>query len=255
MIKSGQRFRAPALASNTPTIDGVVLVDKPAGPTSHDIVDQIRRHFRIAKVGHGGTLDPAATGLLVILVGKGTKLSNTFLGSDKAYEGTMKLGEDTNTYDAEGTVTETGDASAITEEAVKLAMKKFTGDIMQMPPMTSAVKVNGVPLYKSARKGIEVERKPRLIHIYEFTLKRFENPLAEFAVRCTKGTYVRSLCHDIGQDLHCCAHLKSLNRTKSGEFELKDAIKYDDMMNMHVDDFINILIPLRQFMSSGTLAK
>ncbi len=255
MIRSTQRFRSPAPPSNTGSLDGVILVDKPAGPTSHDIVDKIRHHFRLDKVGHGGTLDPAATGLLAILIGKGTKLSNTFLGSDKVYEGVMKLGEATNTFDAEGTITATGDASTVTEDALRQAIRKFTGDIMQLPPMVSAVKINGVPLYKSARKGIEIERKPRLVHVYEFALLRFENPNADIMIRCTKGTYIRSLCNDVGETLGCFAHLASLKRTCSGSFFLKDAIKFDDLMNMHVEDLHNVVIPLKRFSPSATMTQ
>jgi tRNA pseudouridine55 synthase len=183
------------------THDGILLVDKPSGPTSHDVVDVIRRRFGFDKVGHGGTLDPQATGLLLILIGKATKLSARFMGSDKVYEGTIRLGISTDSQDAQGQVIREADPSAITAEQVQAEMRKRIGDLLQTPPMVSAVKVGGVPLYKRARKGQVVEREARLIHVYEFRLDRFESPRGFFCLRCTKGTYVRTLCHEIGTRL------------------------------------------------------
>ncbi|MFH0879197.1 MAG: tRNA pseudouridine(55) synthase TruB, partial [Lentisphaerota bacterium] len=156
--------------------DGVLLVDKPSGPTSHDIVAQIRRHFSIKKVGHGGTLDPMATGLLVILTGRGTKLSESVMGFDKVYSGVMHLGITTDTQDVDGKVLEEKDASSITREMIQQEMSRRMGDQMQTPPMVSAIKMNGVPLYKLARKGQTVEREPRFIHIYRFSLLDFTPP-------------------------------------------------------------------------------
>src|SRR5215813_2115273 len=146
--------------------DGAMLVDKPAGPTSHDVVDAIRRHFRIKKVGHCGTLDPGATGLLIIVLGKGTKLSEKLMSDDKVYEGTIKFGETTDSYDADGELVSSLPVPEFTLDALNAAAVEFVGDQMQTPPMVSAVKKDGVPLYKLARKGIEIEREPRLIHIY-----------------------------------------------------------------------------------------
>ncbi len=220
---------APSLASLGPN-DGLLLVDKPSGPTSHDIVAQIRRHFRIPKVGHGGTLDPMATGLLVILLGKGTKISERVMGHDKTYEGTLRLGIETDSQDADGRVVAEKDASAIAAGQVVAQMKARLGDQMQMPPMVSAIKLNGVPLYKLARKGETVERTPKLIHVYRFELLEFAPPDVRFVVECTKGTYVRTLAHDIGQSLGVGAHLVQLRRTKIGRLDVANASTLDDLL-------------------------
>jgi tRNA pseudouridine55 synthase len=166
----------------------MLVVDKPQGPTSHDIVHAVRRTFQIEKVGHGGTLDPMATGVLILLLGRATKMSEQLIGADKEYEGTMRLGIATDSHDAEGKVVREADPSGVADAALREEMKKLTGDLWQMPPMVSAVKVNGRPLYKSARQGLEVERKARLIHVYEFRLLAFRPPEADFRVRSTKGT-------------------------------------------------------------------
>ena len=183
------------------------LVDKPAGPTSHDVVDAIRRQFGIKKVGHCGTLDPTATGLLIIVLGRGTKLSERLMGDDKVYEGTIKFGETTDSYDADGELTASLPVLPMTLDELNAEAATFIGDLMQIPPMVSAIKKNGVPLYKLARKGIEVEREPRLIHVYNFRFTEYGEPFGKFRVACTKGTYVRSLAHDLGQKLGCGAHL------------------------------------------------
>jgi tRNA pseudouridine55 synthase len=198
-------------------LDGALLVDKPAGPTSHDVVAIIRRHFQIPKVGHCGTLDPGATGLLIVVLGRGTKLSEKLMSSDKVYEGEAKFGETTDSYDADGQITATQPVPALTVERLNEEAGHFSGDLMQMPPMVSAVKHQGVPLYKLARKGVEVERKERLVHIYTYRFLSYEEPIGVFRVGCTKGTYVRSLVHDLGQKLGCGAHLRSLRRLDSGE--------------------------------------
>jgi len=236
-------------------LSGVLVVDKPLGPTSHDIVDRIRKLFNIRKVGHGGTLDPMATGLLVILMGRATKLSGRFLGSDKAYTGTLRLGISTDSLDAAGEVTAEGDFSHVTETALAATMKAMQGDQMQEPPMVSAVKVNGVPLYKQARKGRVVERQSRLIHIYEFSLKRFEPPTADFDVRCTKGTYVRKLCADVGDTLGCGAHLAALRRTDSGDFTLDDAHPLSAITKLTREALGKLVIPMHQFTSDGKRIK
>jgi tRNA pseudouridine55 synthase len=213
-------------------LDGAILIDKPVGPTSHDVVDAIRRRFQIKKVGHCGTLDPNATGLLIIVLGRGTKLSEKLMGDDKVYEGTIKFGETTDSYDADGELTASLPVPTLTLEQLNEEAAKFIGDQMQMPPMVSAIKKNGVPLYKLARKGIEVEREPRLIHIYNFRFTNYSEPLGEFRVACTKGTYVRSIAHDLGQKLGCGAHLATLRRSVSGKFDVADATRFDDVMNL-----------------------
>ena len=220
---------APSLSALGPN-DGLLLVDKPSGPTSHDLVAQIRRRFRIAKVGHGGTLDPMATGLLVILLGKGTKISDRVMGHDKTYEATLRLGIETDSQDADGQVVAEKDAAAITAEQVAAQMKARLGDQMQMPPMVSAIKIQGVPLYKLARKGETVERPAKLIHVYRFDLLDFTPPDVRFVVECTKGTYVRTLAHDVGQSLGVGAHLVQLRRTKIGQLDVAKAFALDDLL-------------------------
>ena len=213
-------------------LDGAILVDKPAGPTSHDVVDAIRRRFQIKKVGHCGTLDPNATGLLIIVLGRGTKLSERLMGDDKVYEGTIKFGESTDSYDCDGELTGSLPIMPMTLDELNEEAAKFIGDQMQIPPMVSAIKKDGVPLYKLARKGIEVEREPRLIHIYNFRFTEYAEPLGQFRVACTKGTYVRSMAHDLGQTLGCGAHLTTLRRSASGRFDVKDALPLDAILKL-----------------------
>jgi len=247
MMDRSRRFNHPAPPKAASPFDGVLVVDKPGGPTSHDIVDTIRRTFGIKKAGHGGTLDPMATGLLIILTGRGTRLSERFIGSDKTYEGTMRLGIATDSQDADGEVISEGDPSDVTEEQIQREMEQRVGDSFQTPPMVSAVKVDGVPLYKHARKGRTVERKPRLIHVYEFQLQRFKPPTADFLLRCTKGTYVRTLCAGIGDSLGCGAHLERLRRTQSGGISIEDATPLGEIKNMSRNELLDILIPMSRF--------
>lgn len=202
---------------------GILLVDKPQGPTSHDMVDLVRRRFQIKRVGHCGTLDPMATGLLVLLVGKATKLSEKLTGEDKEYEGMLRLGIATDSQDADGQIIAEKPVPPLTEDAVRAAFGRFAGDVMQMPPMVSAKKIGGVPLYKLARKGKEVERKERLIHIYRFDVLNIHLPDVDFRLLCTKGTYVRTICHDLGAALGCGGHLARLRRIASGEFRVDRA--------------------------------
>src|SRR5215469_11317113 len=210
------------------TLDGAVLIDKPSGPTSHDVVDAIRRKFGIKKVGHCGTLDPAATGLLIIVLGRGTKLSEKLMGDDKVYEGTIRFGVATDSYDSDGEVLETKPVPPLTLEQLNEMAGQFIGDQMQTPPMVSAIKKGGVPLYKLARKGVEVEREPRLVHIYNFRFTKYAEPLGDFRLACTKGTYVRSVAHELGQKIGCGAHLATLRRSASGKFDVADSKPLDD---------------------------
>lgn len=224
-------------------LDGALLIDKPAGPTSHDVVDEIRRYFRIKKVGHCGTLDPNATGLLIIVLGRATKLSERLMSDDKVYEGTMKFGEATDSYDCDGEITETKSVPPLTLEQLNEAAVPFIGDIMQMPPMVSAIKKNGVPLYKLARKGIEVEREARLIHIYNFRFSSYTEPTGTFRLACTKGTYVRSVAHELGQKLGCGAHLTTLRRSASGKFDVADAMPLDTLLGLKQSELEKRVIP------------
>jgi tRNA pseudouridine55 synthase len=223
--------------------DGAILVDKPAGPTSHDIVDCIRWRFGVKKVGHAGTLDPNATGLLLILLGKGTKLSEKLMADDKIYAGCLKLGVATASYDAEGEVVDTKPVPALTLEQLNEMAAALVGDQMQTPPMVSAVKKDGVPLYKLARRGVEVERKARLIHIYRFEFSDYEAPLAWFRIACTKGTYVRTIAHDLGQKLGCGAHLFRLRRLVSGQFRVDEAIEFEALLRLSEAEFAQRVIP------------
>jgi len=230
-------------SGTTPTADGLLLIDKPAGYTSHDVVARMRRHLRMRKIGHGGTLDPMATGLLVLLLGRGTKLSNLVMGSDKMYEGTIHLGVSTDSQDVDGEILSEADASGVTAEQIDNELLNWSGDLMQTPPMISAVKKDGVPLYKHARKGNTVAREPRLLHIYSFRMARFDSPLVEFQIRCTKGTYVRTLASDIGDALGCGAHLCALRRTESGTLHLNDAITLELALETEPEDLFRRVIP------------
>jgi tRNA pseudouridine55 synthase len=227
-------------------LDGALLVDKPAGWTSHDVVAKIRNHFRIPKVGHCGTLDPAATGLLIIVLGRGTKLSEKLMSSDKVYEGDAKFGETTDSYDADGQIVATTPVPPLTVERLNEEADKFAGDLMQLPPMVSAVKVQGVPLYKLARKGLDVERKERLVHIYTYRFTRYEEPIGTFRVACTKGTYVRSLVHDLGQRLGCGAHLLGLRRLDSGKFSVNDATPLEALLKWSPAELEKHVVPFFQ---------
>ena len=224
-------------------LDGAILVDKPSGPTSHDIVDAIRRQFGLKKVGHCGTLDPAASGLLIIVLGRGTKLSERLMSDDKVYEGSIKFGETTNSFDADGDLVASLPVPPLTIEELDQAADEFIVDQMQVPPMVSAIKKDGVPLYKLARKGIEVEREPRLIHIYSFRFKDYQEPFGSFRLACTKGTYVRSVAHDLGQKLGCGAHLASLRRVVSGKFDVADATPFEDLFKLTPSELESHVIP------------
>lgn len=235
--------------------DGVLLVDKPVGPTSHDIVAVIRRTFRIEKVGHGGTLDPNATGLLVILLGRGTRLSAQIMGGDKTYQGVMRLGRTTNSQDIDGETLSEQPWEHIAAEQVQEQMAARLGDIYQTPPMVSAVKVKGVPLYKLARKGEETPREPRLVHLYRFQLLRWAPPLVDFDVSCTKGTYVRTLCHDIGQTLGCGACLEALRRTVSGSLQVEDSLPLDDILKLSRDALAARILPFQKFLGAPSVER
>jgi tRNA pseudouridine55 synthase len=224
-------------------LDGALLIDKPAGPTSHDVVDAVRRHFGIKKVGHCGTLDPNATGLLIIVLGRGTKLSERLMADDKVYEGAMKFGETTDSYDADGQLINSLPVPPLTVEQLNEAASSFTGDLMQTPPMVSAVKKDGVPLYKLARKGIEVPREPRLVHIYNFRFTSYQEPIGQFRLACTKGTYVRSIAHELGQKLGCGAHLAALRRVASGKFDAAQAIPLEQVMKLTARELEKHVLP------------
>lgn len=227
-------------------LEGVLLVDKPTDHTSHDVVARLRGKLRMKRIGHAGTLDPMATGLLVILVGKATRISQYLTSVDKVYTGTIELGEVTNTQDAEGEVLETRPVPPLTEADVRKALQGFIGDQYQLPPMFSAIKIDGVPLYKRAREGVEVEREPRFIRVVSYELTRWASPELDFKVHCTKGTYVRTLAHDLGQRLGCGGHLKCLRRLSSGSLTLERALTLDQIMAMPIPEIEKHLVPTLQ---------
>lgn len=201
--------------------NGVLLVDKGPDMTSHDVVAVARRCLNTKKIGHCGTLDPMATGMLILVVGTATKIQDLLMSEDKEYIGTMTLGATTNTQDRDGEVIESRPVPAFTREEVTAAFDAFRGDFYQTPPMVSAIKKDGVPLYKLARKGQEVAREPRFVRVYDYEITRLELPEIDFRVVCSKGFYVRTYAHDIGQKLGCGAHLSALRRTRSGRFTLE----------------------------------
>ena len=202
------------------------------------------------RIGHAGTLDPMATGLLVILVGKATTVSQYLTSLDKEYEGTIELGKVTDTQDADGEVMETRPVPALTEADVQAAIKTFLGDQYQLPPMYSAIKIDGQPLYKAARKGEEVAREPRFIRVMEWELKRFALPQFDFRLRCTKGTYVRTLAHDLGQKLGCGAHLAALRRTATDKFNVTQALTMEQVQALTIPEIDKRLIHVRDAVPS-----
>ena len=212
-------------------VDGVLLVDKDPDMTSHDVVSVARRTLGQKKIGHCGTLDPMATGLLILTLGRGTKIQDLLMAEDKEYVGTVRLGEETTTQDKEGEIVLSKDVPELDEQGILFALKDFTGDFYQTPPMVSAIKKDGVPLYKLARQGKEVKREPRLVHVYDYELTSLNLPEFDFRVVCSKGFYVRTYAHEIGMKIGCGAHLSSLRRTKSGKFSADGAITFDELKN------------------------
>ena len=229
---------------------GVLLVDKPQGMTSHDIVARMRRVFRIKKIGHAGTLDPMATGLLLILVGKATKVSQYLMSMDKEYTGVVKLGEATDSQDADGEIVETKPVPELTQADVEKEMATFMGDQYQTPPMFSAKKVNGQKLYKLARQGKTIEREARVIHVSRYDILDFKLPEISIIVGSSKGTYIRTLAHDLGERLGCGGHLCALRRTQVGKFRIEDANTLEEIENMAPSELRTKLIPVNQAVPS-----
>ena len=228
------------------TIDGVLPIDKASGMTSHDVVAIARRVLGTKKIGHCGTLDPMATGLLLLTLGRGTKIQDLLMSEDKEYVGTMKLGEMTDSQDADGEITETRPLPAFTHEQLEAAFAKYDGDFYQTPPMVSAIKKDGVALYKLARQGKTVEREPRFVHIYAHQILGVRPPEVDFRVVCSKGFYVRTYAFDIGNDLGCGAHLNALRRTKSGRFDVSMAFPADQLKTASREAILEKLLTLPQ---------
>ena len=217
--------------------DGIVIVNKPQGITSHDVVAMVRRRFGMRQVGHAGTLDPLATGVLVVLLGKSTKLFNKFVNFDKAYRATFILGTSTHTADIQGKILRQLPYENISENLVREIFQQFVGEIEQVPPMVSAVKIGGQKLYQLARRGIEVERKPRQIRIDCLQLEQFQPPNVIFYLECSKGTYVRQLADDVGGRLGCGACVSQIERVKVGPFHIDESVTLEELNENHIRDW------------------
>ncbi|MBO4513200.1 MAG: tRNA pseudouridine(55) synthase TruB [Victivallales bacterium] len=223
-------------------ISGILLVDKPQDWTSQDAVSCIKHRFHLKKVGHCGTLDPMATGLLVLLFGKCTKLQDSLMAKDKVYRASMRLGIETDTEDATGNAVAEHSIEGIDEEAVRKSAQSLIGELMQVPPMVSAIKRNGKKLYELARKGITVEREPRQISIFSIKIERISLPDVDFIVHCSKGTYVRTLCADWGRALGCGANMTALRRLRSGEHSVENAYTMDTIKGWKLPQFQEALV-------------
>ena len=210
-------------------MNGLLVIDKPQGMTSHTVVQKVRRACKIRRVGHAGTLDPLATGLLLVGIGQCTRLIEYLMAGDKGYRATMRLGLTTDSQDITGEVQQQLPTDGVTAEQIELVCREFVGEIDQIPPMFSALKKDGVPLYRLARQGIEVERQKRQITINSLQVESIDGDEVTFYVDCTKGTYVRTLCHDIGQRLWCGACMTQLRRVRSGGFDVSMAISIEQL--------------------------
>lgn len=226
-------------------IDGVIVIDKPKGMTSFKVVNMVRRRLGIKKAGHTGTLDPMATGVLPICLGKATKLAGLLMEGQKIYEGKIRLGITTDTYDADGKVTMIRTVPMLDADVINEAAQRFTGCLLQAPPPFSAVKYNGQPLYKLARKGIFVKKEPRPIEIFSFELSEIVLPDITFRICCTKGTYIRAIAHELGEYLGSGGHLAALRRIQNGPFVIEQAINLEDFNAMtSVDRLSGVIAPI-----------
>jgi tRNA pseudouridine55 synthase len=235
------------MMKSDPFIDGVLLVDKATGMTSHDVVAIVRRQLGTKKVGHCGTLDPLATGLLIVVLGRGTKIQDLLMAEDKEYVGTMTLGVTTASQDRDGAIVDTRPLpEGLNVETLESVFAKFDGDFYQLPPMVSAIKQGGVPLYKLARQGQVVEREPRFVHVFAHEIQGFRAPDIDFRVVCSKGFYVRTYAFDIGEALGCGAHLKDLRRTQSGRFDLSRAVTVEQIKTLPQEELKRHILSLAE---------
>ena len=229
-------------------ISGIVVLDKANGLSSNAALQEVKRLYEANKAGHAGSLDPLATGVLPVCLGEATKVSQFLLDSDKRYRARIKLGIRTDTGDSEGSIIERNEGIRVSREAIERALTKFKGEVEQVPPMHSAIKMNGVPLYKLARKGIAVEREPRLVTLYQICIVEFVNSELELEISCSKGTYIRTIADDLGQELGCGAHVIELRRTQAGVFTEKDSISSEELAlekeNRGLDKIDQFLIPM-----------
>lgn len=246
VLKSSGNDRASNKADSPeqPKTDGLLVLDKPSGWTSHDAVAKLRNILGIRRIGHIGTLDPDATGLLPACLGKATRIVEYLMDLPKSYQVQMKLGEETDTDDASGQVIASGAWKQLSEDRVQAEVMRFQGEISQVPPMFSAIKKNGRRLYEYARNGEEVEREPRTVIIHEIGDFTCDLPDVSFYVRCSKGTYVRSLCRDIGRALGSRAHMAGLRRTESATFTEKDAVSISEIARLGREQALSLLIPM-----------
>ncbi len=228
---------------NCRNLNGILLLDKPAGYTSNQALQKVKRVYGACKAGHTGSLDPIATGLLPLCFGEATKVSQFMLDSDKRYRARIQLGVETRTYDSEGDVVATRKVD-VGKRDIERELKKFMGEIEQVPPMYSAVKIDGEALYKLARKGVEVERQPRAVTIHELKLEAFEGDFIELDMTCTKGTYVRTLAHDLGQNLGCGAHVTGLRRLQVGDFDVEEATTLETLEALPPEERDALLLPV-----------
>jgi tRNA pseudouridine55 synthase len=228
------------------SINGILLVDKSPGMTSHDVVAVARRCLNTKKIGHCGTLDPMATGMLILVIGTATRIQDLLMSEQKEYLGTATLGSSTSTQDKEGEVLETKPVPNLSREEIVAAFDSMRGDFYQMPPMVSAIKKDGVPLYKLARQGKTVEREPRLVHIFDYEISRIELPEIDFRVVCSKGFYVRTYAHDLGQKFGCGAHLSALRRSRSGSFTFQPGkfTTFDALKEGRRDEVVSSMLSL-----------
>jgi tRNA pseudouridine55 synthase len=225
---------------------GLLVIDKAPGMTSHDVVAIARGALKIKKIGHCGTLDPMATGVLMLLINKATKLQDKLMAEDKVYQGSLKLGITTDSQDADGDPVEVREVPDLSEEEIRIAFDSYLGNFEQLPPMVSAIKKDGVRLYKLARQGKVVERDLRPVNVSDYEINLIDLPFVDFTVHCSKGFYVRTYAHDIGIKLGCGAHLTALRRTRSGKFDLTNSIPAMDMKTIGRDAILEKLITLEE---------
>lgn len=244
----GNRDMAPKIRNE---VNGVLLVDKPMDWTSHDVVNCMKHRFNLSRIGHCGTLDPLATGLLVVLMGKATKLQDRLMSESKVYQASMRLGVESDTEDSTGNLVSTSDVSSVTEASLRAAMSGFMGKVKQIPPMVSAIKKDGKPLYALARKGITIEREPREIEIYSLEMTSCSLPDADFTVHCSKGTYVRTLCADIGKALGVGAIMTGLRRVKCGDLPVDKAYTVEQIKSWELDDLRGAVMPPECFLPAA----
>lgn len=231
-------------SSESPLPDGILLVDKPAGITSFRVVDRLKKRFRIRKVGHGGSLDPMATGLLILLINRGTKLASSLLEGEKEYEATVLLGTETDSQDITGRVLSVDDKDEFSREEIELALNSFRGEIQQIPPMVSALKYRGERLYKIARRGEVVKREARTVRISSLILRDVSGNLLRIHVRSSKGTYIRTLSHDLGQLLGCGGCLSALRRTRVGPYSIKEASPLNELLEGSREMLVDCITPV-----------